>query len=75
MSASAASNTLSLVSVIPGAVEQGDVVTVCDRHEEFGEAAGGVFGVVEFEVEVAQGEVGGNDVHGRVVGGTDVRIE
>ncbi len=58
-----------------GAVEDRDVVAVADWFEERGEASCRVFGVVEFEVEVAQGEVSGHDMNRRVVHGVSVRGE
>ena len=76
ISASAASKTLSLVRVIPGAQSsEGDVVPIDEWLEERGEASCGVFGSAEFEIEMAQGEVGGHDVDGRVVGGVNARRE
>ena len=58
------------------AVEDRDVVAVGDRVEEQpAQPVGRVLGAVEVEVEVAQREVGGHDVHAGDVGGADVRGE
>ena len=57
------------------AVEDRDVVQVGDRFQQRREAPGRALRVVEVEVEVAQREVGRNDVEPGVIGRVDVGRE
>ena len=54
------------------AVEDRDVVQIGERFQQRGEPAGRPFRVVEVQVEVAEREVGGDEVEPGVIGGVDV---